>query len=360
MENQQSQYIKGRGAQKNVHNRFFEHSREMLDDFLNYCQAEGDKADDNRTAYLEVFPKSIVNKVESPDVGMGYSMNMYQGCEHGCIYCYARNSHEYWGYSAGLDFERKILVKKTAPQLLEEKLKSKNWQAYPIVLSGNTDCYQPAERQFELTRKCLEIFLKYKHPVGIITKNALIIRDIDLLSELARDNLVSVNVSITSLNEKTRLLLEPRTATIAKRFETVRLLAEKGVPVNVMIAPVIPGINSHEILPIAKTAADNGALSIAYTVVRLNGAIGEIFTDWIKKAMPDRADKVLNQIAACHGGSLNDSRFGERMRGEGELAQMIRSQVQLARKKFFADKQFPAMNLSLYAQYKGGQYSLDF
>lgn len=360
MENEQNHYIKGRGAQKNVHNRFFEHSREMLDDFLNYCQAEGDQADDNRTSFLEVFPKTIVNKVESPDVGMGYSMNMYQGCEHGCIYCYARNSHEYWGYSAGLDFERKILVKKSAPQLLEEKLKSKNWKAHTIVMSGNTDCYQPAERKFEITRQCLEVFLKYRHPVGIITKNALITRDTDILSELAKDNLIGVNISITSLSEKTRQLLEPRTATIAKRLETVKSLSDKGIPVNVMMAPIIPGINSHEILPIAKAASDAGALSVGYTVVRLNGAIGEIFTDWIRKAMPDRADKVLNQIAACHGGTLNDSRWGERMRGEGELAQMIRSQVQLARKKFFAGKQFPAMDLSLYEQHKGGQYKLDF
>ena len=360
MTNEQPPYIKGRGAQKNVHNRFFAESQEMLDDFLNYCALEGDKADDNRTSYLEVFPKTIVNKVESPDVGMGYSMNMYQGCEPGCIYCYARNSHEYWGYSAGLDFERKILVKKSAPLLLEEKLKSKNWKAHTIVMSGNTDCYQPAERKFEITRKCLEVFLKYRHPVAIITKNALITRDIDILSELAKDGLIGVNVSITSLSEKTRMLLEPRTATIAKRFETVRLLSEKGIPVNVMIAPIIPGINSHEILPIAKTAADAGALSVAYTVVRLNGAIGEIFTDWIRKAMPDRADKVLNQIADCHGGTLNDSRWGERMRGEGELAQMIRSQMQLARKKFFAGRQFPALNTSLYEQYKGGQLQLLF
>ncbi len=356
--NEESQYIKGRGAQKNVQNRFFAESQEMLDDFLNYCAVEGDKADDNRTQFLEVFPKTIVNKVESPDVGMGHSMNIYQGCEHGCIYCFARNSHEYWGYSAGLDFERKILVKKNAPQLLEEKLKSKNWKAQIIVMSGNTDCYQPAERKFQITRKCLEVFYKYRHPVGIITKNALIIRDIDILSDLAKDNLAGVNVSITSLSEKTRLLLEPRTATIQKRFETVKKLSENGIPVNVMLAPIIPGINSHEILPLAKAASDAGALSIAYTVVRLNGAIGEIFTDWIRKAMPDRAEKVLNQIKACHGGTLNDSRWGNRMRGDGEFAQMIRSQVHLARKKFFFGKQFPEMNMSLYEQYKGGQLQL--
>ena len=342
----------------NVHNRFFAASQEMMDDFLNYCALEGDSPDDNKTSFLEVFPKTIVNKVESPDVGMGYSMNIYQGCEHGCIYCYARNSHEYWGYSAGLDFERKILVKKNAPVLLEEKLKSKNWKAHTIVMSGNTDCYQPAERKFQITRKCLELFHKYRHPVAIITKNALIMRDLDILKELAKDNLIGVNVSITSLSEKTRLLLEPRTATIQKRLETVKVLSENGIPVNVMLAPIIPGINSHEILPLAKAVSDAGALSIAYTVVRLNGAIGEIFTDWIHKAMPDRADKVLHQIAECHGGTLNDSRYGERMRGEGELAQMIRSQVILAKRKYFSDKVFPKLNHNLYDQYKDGQLQL--
>ncbi|WP_298157260.1 PA0069 family radical SAM protein [Flavobacterium sp.] len=355
---EESQYIKGRGAQKNVDNRFFSQSYEMLDDFLNYCEAEGDKPDDNRTHYLEVFPKTIVNRVESPDVGMEYSMNAYQGCEHGCIYCFARNSHEYWGYSAGLDFERKIMVKKNAPALLEEKLKSKNWKAQTIVMSGNTDCYQPAEKQFKITRECLEVFLKYRHPVAIITKNALISRDMDIISELAKDNLIGVNVSITSLNEKTRQLLEPRTAAIKKRLETVKLLSDNGVPVNVMLAPIIPGINSHEILPLAKAAADAGAVSIVHTVVRLNGAIGEIFTDWIHKAMPDRAEKVLSQIKACHNGTLNDSRWGDRMRGDGEFAQIIRSQMAIARKKFFAGRSFPELNLDLYEQYRGGQLSL--
>ncbi|MFT3795088.1 PA0069 family radical SAM protein [Flavobacterium sp.] len=355
---EESPYIKGRGAQINVQNRFFAEAQEMLDDFLNYCAVEGDQPDDNRTHFLEVFPKTIVNKVDSPDVGMEYSMNIYQGCEHGCIYCFARNSHEYWGYSAGLDFERKILVKKNAPILLEDKLKSKNWKAQTIVMSGNTDCYQPAERQFRITRQCLEVFHKYRHPVAIITKNALITRDLDLLTELAKDNLIGVSVSITSLNEKTRQLLEPRTTTIQKRLETVRILSQNGIPVNVMLAPIIPGINSHEILPLAKAVSEAGASSIAYTVVRLNGAIGEIFSDWIRKAMPDRADKVLHQIAECHGGTLNDSRWGDRMRGEGEFAQMIRSQIQLARKKFFAGKSLPALNTSLYEQYKGGQLSL--
>lgn len=350
--------LKGRGAQKNVHNRFFELSHEVRDDFLEYCAKEGEEADKNKTLYLPVFPKTIVNTVKSPDVGMMYSMNMYQGCEHGCIYCYARNSHEFWGYSAGLDFERRILVKKDAPKLLEQLLKKRTWKANTIVMSGNTDCYQPAEKKFEITRQCLEVFLKYKHPVAIITKNALILRDLDLLKELAKDNLIGVNISITSLSEDTRRVLEPRTATIKKRLETVKILSENGIPVNVMLAPIIPSINSHEILPLAKAVSEAGALSIAHTIVRLNGAIGEIFTDWIKKAMPDRAEKVLHQIKNCHSGNLNDSRYGTRMRGEGEIAKQINDLVKLARHKYFKEKKMPRLNIELHEQYKDGQLKL--
>ncbi|MTE26123.1 PA0069 family radical SAM protein [Winogradskyella ouciana] len=350
--------LSGRGAQRNVHNRFFELSHEMRDDFLEFCEKEGEIADKNKTLYLNVFPKTIVNKVTSPDVGMAYSMNMYQGCEHGCIYCYARNSHEFWGYSAGLDFERRILVKKTAPELLEAHLKKKNWKAHPIVMSGNTDCYQPAEKKFELTRQCLEVFLKYKHPTAIITKNVLILRDLDLLKALAKDNLISVNVSITSLSEDTRRILEPRTATIKRRLQVVKALSDNGIPVNVMLAPIIPSINSHEILPMAKAVSEAGALSIAHTIVRLNGAIGEIFTDWIKKTLPDRADKVLHQIENCHGGTLNESRYGVRMRGEGNIAKQINDLVKLARLKYFKDKGMPRLNTDLHEQYKVGQMKL--
>ncbi|WP_417371077.1 PA0069 family radical SAM protein [Gelidibacter japonicus] len=350
--------IKGRGAQINISNRFFRLSHEIRDDFLEYCAKEGEVADKNKTLFLDVFPKTIVNKVTSPDVGMGYSMNMYQGCEHGCIYCYARNTHEFWGYSAGLDFERRILVKKEAPLLLEKFIKRKSWEAHPIVMSGNTDCYQPAEKRYEITRKCLEVFLKYRHPVGIITKNALILRDLDIMKALAKDNLIAVNISITSLSEDTRRVLEPRTATIKKRLETVKNLSEHGIPVNVMMAPIIPSINSHEVLALAKKVSEMGALSMGHTIVRLNGAIGEIFTDWIKKTMPDRADKVLHQIESCHGGNLNDSRIGTRMRGEGEIAKQINDMVKLAKLKYFKNKSMPKLNTSLHEQFKDGQLKL--
>ncbi|UZH56795.1 PA0069 family radical SAM protein [Salinimicrobium tongyeongense] len=351
-------FIKGRGAQEQVKNRFDALSYQMRDDFLNYCAAEGEEAAPSKTAFLDTFPKTIVNKVTSPDVGMEFSLNPYQGCEHGCVYCYARNSHEYWGFGPGLDFEQKILVKRNAPQLLEAKLRSKSWKAAPIVLSGNTDCYQPVERKLEITRQLLQIFLKYRHPVGIITKNALIQRDLDILQELAKDNLVRVNLSITSLEEKNRQLLEPRTASIKKRLQTLELLSSKGIPVNVMMAPIIPSINSHEILPLVKEISERGACGVGYTVVRLNGAIGEIFASWIRKAMPGKADKVLHQIAECHGGSLNDSRFGTRMKGDGNIADQVAQQFAIARKLYLKDRERPVLNCDLHEQYKDGQMKL--
>ena len=350
--------IKGRGAQQSVHNRFMQHVYETRDDFLEFCRLEGEEADNNRTQYVPIFPKTIVNKVTSPDVGMQFSMNPYQGCEHGCIYCYARNTHEFWGYGPGLDFERKILIKKDAPKLLEAKIKHKKWKAQTIVMSGNTDCYQPAEKKFGITRECLEVFLKYRHPVGIITKNALVLRDLDVLKELAKDRLIGVNVSVTSLSEKTRRILEPRTVSIKKRLETIRILSENKIPVNAMLAPIIPGINSHEIMNLAKAVAENGASSMAFTVVRLNGAIGQIFTDWIHKTLPDKAGKVLHQIKECHGGTLNDSRFGIRSRGEGKIATQLHDLMRLAKRRYFKDKSFPPLNTALHEQFKDGQFKL--
>lgn len=350
--------IKGRGAQQQVHNRFFELSHEERDDFKEYMLREEGSLEQPKTQYIPTYPKTIVNKVSSPDVGMAYSLNPYQGCEHGCVYCYARNSHEYWGYGAGLDFEQKILVKKNAPALLEKKLQSKSWEAVPIALSGNTDCYQPIERKLEITRSLLKVFLKYKHPVGMITKNALVQRDLDILSELAKDNLCMVWISITSLSEDTRLILEPRTASIKKRLETVEKLTVAGVPVGVMVAPIIPGINSHEILPIVKAVSERGALKIGHTIVRLNGAIAGIFEDWIRKTLPDRADKVLHQIADCHGGQLNDSQFGRRMKGSGQIAAQINKQFEIAKRKYMDGRDVPPLNRALFLSTKNGQFGL--
>ncbi len=352
------QKIKGRGAQKNTGNSFFELNHTPDNEFLEHCYKEGEEPESKQTKFQTIFPKTIVNKVKSPDVGMEYSVNPYQGCEHGCIYCYARNTHEFWGYSAGLDFEKKILVKKNAPQLLEKKINSKNWLVNTIVFSGNTDCYQPIEKKLKITRECLRLMLRYRHPTAIITKNSLVLRDLDILKELARYNLIRVNISITSLSENTRRLLEPRTASIKKRLQTVETLAANNIPVNVMMAPIIPGINNHEILGLVKEVANRGAESVGYTIVRLNGAIAEIFEDWIRKTLPDRADKVLNQIAACHGGKLNDSRFKTRMKGEGEFAKQVAQQFKIAKQKYLPNSKRKPLDKTHFLRLKNKQYEL--
>ncbi len=352
------QQIKGRGAQKKVHNRFFKLEHEVLDEFLNFCETEGELVDLNKTKYIDVFPKSFVNEVKSPDVGMEFSANPYQGCEHGCVYCYARNSHEYWGYGAGIDFERNILVKKNAANLLEKKITSKNWQGKTIVFSGNTDCYQPIERTLKITRQCLEVMLKWKHPTGIITKNSLILRDLDILKELAALNAIIVNISITSLSEDTRRLLEPRTATIKNRLKAVEILSANNIPVNVMMAPIIPSLNSHEVLPLVKKVSELGARSVIHTIVRLNGQVASLFEDWAKKTMPDRADRMLHQIAQCHGGSLNDSRWSLRMKGDGVISKQIADTMKLARAKYLKDRKMPTLDRSHYLQLKNPQTKL--
>ncbi|PQB05551.1 PA0069 family radical SAM protein [Aureitalea marina] len=350
--------IRGRGAQKKQHNSFDQFRHEVQDDFLQYCELEGEEADNNLTNYQEVFPKSFVNKINSPDVPMEYSANPYQGCEHGCVYCYARNSHEYWGYGAGVDFERNILVKPNAPKLLEKTIRAKSWEGNTIVLSGNTDCYQPIERKLEITRKCLEVFSRWKHPVGIITKNALVLRDIDLLAPLAEINAAAVHISIPTLDEKSRRLMEPRTSSIKNRLKAVETLSKAGIPVNVMMAPIIPALNSHEILPLAKAASDAGALTLIHTLVRLNGKIADVFTDWLEKTLPDKSERILHLIASCHDGKLTDSEFGRRMSGSGALAAQIAQTVKLARRKYFGESRFPKLDNSHFLTLKNPQTSL--
>jgi DNA repair photolyase len=340
----EEEYLKGRGAQIKTANRFLKAS--YVKDHL-----EGIDENNSDVPPTQVFlesSKTIVNKVTSPDLGMAYSTNPYQGCEHGCIYCYARNTHEYWGFSAGLDFETKIIVKKDAPRLMEKFILHAGWTGTPISVSGNTDCYQPLEKKYELTRGILKVFAQYRHPVGMITKNGLITRDIDILQDLAKDNLVHVYISITTLDEDLRRKMEPRTASAIKRLQTVEALTNAGVPVGVMVAPVIPGLNQHEIPAILKAAADHGALGAGMSVVRLNGAIGKIFEDWLRKNFPDRFDKVWNQICSLHGGNVNDSEFGRRMTGEGNHAEIIHQLFRTSRRKYFEGRSFPVMNLTLF------------
>ena len=336
--------IKGRGAQRKQHNRFdknqlVQEHLEGLDEPIEIRQP---------TDYIEVFPKTLINKVLSPDLQFPYSMNPYQGCEHGCVYCYARNSHNYWGYGHGIDFEQKILVKKNAPQLLEKELQSKNWRAGMIMLSGNTDCYQPIEKKLEITRSLLQVLLKYKHPVGIISKNVLMKRDIDILRKLNELSLLRISLSITTLNEKLRQVLEPRTASIHKKLKLIELLSGYNIPVNVMMAPIIPGLNSHEIFNVMKAVGNAGANSAAYTIVRLNGGLLPVFKKWLELHFPDRATKVIHQIKQLHNGSVNDSRWKKRMKGDGQLSQIISQQFHLAKKQFLQKRDFPPINYELF------------
>jgi DNA repair photolyase len=325
---------KGRGAQSNPANKFLKHHEEHDMEYKEHCHQNEEDFVQQRTKYLEIFPKTILTENKSPDLHFNWSINPYQGCEHGCSYCYARNTHEYWGYSMGADFEKTILVKHNAPELLHEKLSSKSWNPELVVLSGNTDCYQPAERKFEITRQILKVFLDHKHPVGMITKNHLILRDLDYLVQMNEQNLVGITLSITTLNEETRRMMEPRTSTIKQRLKALEILVQNGIPVNVNLAPIIPGINSHEVFDLVKTVGELGATSVTYIMVRLNGKIGDVFSEWVEMAYPDRVQKVLNLIKETREGNLNDSRWGVRMSGTGNFADQVSSSFKIARKKF--------------------------
>ncbi|OOQ61382.1 PA0069 family radical SAM protein [Mucilaginibacter pedocola] len=347
-------FFKGRGAQVNTHNKFLKNKYvldhvEGLDEQL---------LEDTRTQLFEESPKKIVSESNSPDLGRFVSINPYQGCEHGCIYCYARNTHEYYGFSAGLDFERKIIVKRNAPELLEKHFNKRGYEPVAMVLSGNTDCYQPIERKLKITRGLLQVFLQYRNPVSIITKNNLVLRDLDILTEMAAMKLVHVNVSLNSLNEALRQKLEPRTVTGIGRLAVIEKLSEKGIPVRVMVAPIIPGLNSNEMPDIIKAAADRGALAAGFTIVRLNGSIAEIFTDWVHKAFPDRAEKVLNMVRACHNGNLNESDFGRRMSGDGHIANSIHQLYRMACVRFLSGREMPQYDLSLFRPKGGKQMGL--
>lgn len=350
---QEDNYKKGRGAQYNTYNRF---SKTQI--VQEYVEGIDDWGETNaKTQYIPVVAKSIVNKVESPDVAMLYSMNPYQGCEHGCIYCYARNSFEYWGYSAGVDFEQKILYKPNAPELLRSFLMHPRWQPVPISISGNTDCYQPAEKKFRLTRQLLEVCNAFNQPVGMITKNALILRDLDILKAMGDKHLVSVLVSITSLDEGLRRVMEPRTATSLQRLKTIESLSKAGIRAGVMLGPMIPGLNEQEMQSIIQKAKDAGAVFSAYTFIRLNGAIKDLFHDWLYKNFPDRGDKVWHLIQSGHGGKVNDSRYGVRMRGEGAIAELVRQQYKKYTALYGLNQERWELDASAFRR-PGGQMSL--
>lgn len=345
---QNENFIKGQGAQRNEKNRFDRYTFEPEEEDFQQI----------KTHFTEVFPKTIVNEVKSPDLKMEYSMNPYQGCEHGCSYCFARPTHEYWGFSAGVDFERKIMVKKNAPELLEQFFQKRNYSPKTITLSGNTDCYQPAERTLEITRKLLQLCLEYRHPISILTKNALVLRDLDILKPLAEQNLVSVSLSIPTMHEEIRRKMEPRTSSTNNKLKAIEVLSENGIPTGVMVSPVIPGLTSDESLNILKTISEKGAQNFGYSLVRLNDTVEPIFMQWIHANFPDRAQKVLNLIRSLHGGNLGDKRFHQRYQGVGNIAEMIHHTFALGKRKYFADKAFPKLSTENFTGSKTQQLKL--
>lgn len=331
---------RGRGSGFNTPNRFERTHLEPLDIDIQY----DDEAPALKTTFYPDSSKSILAKNDSPDLDFAYSINPYRGCEHGCIYCYARPSHEYLGFSAGLDFESKIMVKLDAARLLEEALQRKSWAPQMVAFSGNTDCYQPVERKLQLTRQCLDVFLRYRNPVGLITKNALVLRDIDLFQEMAKLHLVHIMISITSLDDALIRKMEPRTPTPEKRLKAIEELAKHGIPVGVNAAPIIPGLTDEELPAILKAAAEHGATSAGYILLRLPGAVKALFLEWLERELPDRAGKILNRIRDTRDGQLSDSSFGKRMKGEGEIAGAINSLFHLNAKRYNLTKRWSGLS----------------
>ena len=312
----------GRGSPVNPQNRF-ERLRCEEEPDIDVGYVEEEERPLPQTVFLRDPSVSILSKNDSPDIGFTYSVNPYRGCEHGCAYCYARPTHEYLGLSPGLDFETKILVKTEAPRLLREALGRPGWVPQVVVMSGVTDCYQPAERRFRITRQCLEVLADFRNPVAIITKNHLVTRDLDVLKELAAHRAVSVTLSITSLDPELARRLEPRASLPARRLAAISALREAGVPVSVNVAPVIPGLNDHEILAIVKAAAEAGASGAGYTLVRLPYAVKDIFAGWLEAHYPQKKEGVLSRIRSFRGGKMNDAEWETRMTGTGVYAENI-------------------------------------
>ncbi|WDR02543.1 PA0069 family radical SAM protein [Devosia algicola] len=335
---------RGRGAQSNRSGRFEKVSREGFDDGWGSVEP------------LPLFEtvehleraKSIISANDSPDINFERSINAYRGCEHGCSYCFARPTHSYLGHSAGIEFERDIYVKTNAVEVLRAELGAKNYKVKPIAMGTNTDPYQPAERTHKLTRNILEVFLETRHPTMITTKSALIVRDLDLLSELARHGLVKVGISMTSMDHKLSRKMEPRASSPARRLEAIRLLSDAGVPVAVLASPMIPAINDMELERILDAAAAQGARGAAMILLRLPGEVRDVFREWLLRHFPDRVRHVLSLVRDTRGGQDNDARFGSRMRGEGAYATLLRQRFEKARTRYGLDEKLPSLRTDLF------------
>jgi DNA repair photolyase len=346
---------RGRGAAANPTNRFERIAVEP-------CEVE-DRDDPLAppsvpTELLRDASRSIIAHNDSPDVGFDSSINPYRGCEHGCIYCYARPTHEYLGFSAGLDFESRIMVKQEAAALLERELSSPRWVPRVLAMSGVTDCYQPAERRLGITRACLAVLARFRNPVSVITKSELVTRDLDLLQELAAHRAAAVFLSITTLDGELARRMEPRASHPRDRLKAVERLAQAGVPVGVMVAPVVPALTDHEMPAILQAAAAAGARYAGYTVMRLPGAVAGLFEAWLGEHFPDRKEKVLHRIRELRGGRINDPRFGSRMRGEGIFAEQLRALFSTARRRAGIGSGGPELSVDAFRRAGGEQLAL--
>jgi DNA repair photolyase len=347
-----SRVFRGRGFSRNPPNRF------QLLDYVQEPESLEEEPSSLRTRFFRDASRRVISTNDSPDVGFDKSLNPYRGCEHGCVYCYARPTHEYLGLSAGLDFETQIFVKGDAPELLRQELSSPGWKPQTIAISGVTDAYQPAERGLKVTRRCLEVLTEFRNPSTIVTKNHLVTRDIDLLQELARHRAVAVTLSIATLDDDLRRRLEPRTSSPKRRLEALGALSEAGIPSAVMVAPVIPGLTEPEIPEILDRAARAGATHARYLVLRLPHTLAEIFAEWLQVNYPGRRSKILHRIQALRGGRLNDPRFGARMRGEGVFAREIEALFALGCRRAGLSRKTIPLSATAFRHPVGDQLSL--
>jgi len=346
--------IRGRGARENPSNRFEKAYFEWDD------SVPPDERPNPKTLFLDDASESIISYNSSPDIPFEASLNPYRGCEHGCAYCYARPTHEYLGFSAGLDFESKIMVKRQASELLRKELSSKKWKPQWIAMSGVTDPYQPIERELKLTRGCLEVLNEFRNPVGIVTKNRLVARDADILREMASRSLCEVNLSVTSLDPNLAGSMEPRTSRPEARIEAMGTLANAGVPVGVMVAPIIPGLNEHEIPAILEAAAQAGARYASYVTLRLPLGVEDLFFDWLRRNYPTKADRVESRLREMRGGKLSSSNFGDRMKGQGIFAEQIRTLFRVRAKRLGLNQGERALDTSQFRRPGGTQLEMGF
>lgn len=345
--------LRGRGAANNPPNRF-DHTHFVPDEE----EIAGQAAEGRATQLIDDHTHSILSHNTSPDIGFDYSLNPYRGCEHGCAYCYARPTHEYLGYSAGLDFETRILVKRQAPDLLAAELSRPSWHPQVVVMSGVTDPYQPIERELGITRGCLEVLHRFRNPVGLITKNGGIRRDLDLLQQMSAWNGVHVTVSLTTLDAELARKMEPRTASPRQRLEVVRVLADAAVPVSVLQGPVIPGLTDNELPAIIQAASEAGAHSVGYVLLRLPGPVEGIFLDWLQRHFPGKKARVMERLRSLRGGRLNSSRFGERHRGSGIWQENLARLHALGLRKAGLQRRPTALNAAGFRRPGGSQLEL--